>query len=517
MRTTFLSRTRRWIGASALALIIGLGGGSAFLAATSQQVTAQAVTPAAQITAPAVARCARLCRSRRGGEPGRGLDRRRERRGRRATSGARRAVQLQLPRPARELAVPRFLRAVRRPVRPGPRAASGGQQPRAPRHMMAAGSGFVISPDGYIVTNNHVVENATKVTVVFTDGNEMDAHRRRHRSAHRPRGGQDRRHQPAVRRVRRERGPRRRLGGCRRQSVRSRRHGDRRYRLGPRPRHRRLELGRLPADRRGGQHRQLRWPGLQPRRQGDRRQHRDLLAQRRQRRHRLRDPGRRPSRSIVDQLRDTGTVKRGFLGVSIQDVNRDLADSLGLEKTLGALVTQPTEGGPAAKAGLKSGDVIIAGGRRRDQQCPRPEPHHRGQGPGRDRRPQDLERRCREGRHGHARSARRSPSRLPQWPPAGSGRAGGSRRVERRPDAGAERRTVRASWSRTSTRTASRPTRALPSATPSSRSTTRTLRPPKSSRPRIAAVKGAGSGTALIKAERDGNVRFLGLPLDEQG
>ena len=40
---------------------------------------------------------------------------------------------------------------------------------------MAAGSGFVISADGYIVTNNHVVENATKVTVVFDDGDEKIA------------------------------------------------------------------------------------------------------------------------------------------------------------------------------------------------------------------------------------------------------------------------------------------------------------------------------------------------------
>src|SRR5688572_1659321 len=50
MRTNFLSRSRRWIAASALAIVVGLGGGTAFLAATSQSATAQ-IQPA-QITVP---------------------------------------------------------------------------------------------------------------------------------------------------------------------------------------------------------------------------------------------------------------------------------------------------------------------------------------------------------------------------------------------------------------------------------------------------------------------------------
>ena len=54
MRSTFLARTRKWIGASALAILVGLGGGTAFLA-TSMPMAAAQVTPAAQITAPAVA------------------------------------------------------------------------------------------------------------------------------------------------------------------------------------------------------------------------------------------------------------------------------------------------------------------------------------------------------------------------------------------------------------------------------------------------------------------------------
>src|SRR4029453_19191344 len=55
MRSNFLLRARKWIGASALAILVGIGGGTAFVATTSQLAVAQAkVTPAAQINVPAV-------------------------------------------------------------------------------------------------------------------------------------------------------------------------------------------------------------------------------------------------------------------------------------------------------------------------------------------------------------------------------------------------------------------------------------------------------------------------------
>jgi serine protease Do len=63
-------------------------------------------------------------------------------------------------------------------------------------------------------------------------------------------------------------------------------------------------------------------------------------------------------KQVAGQLIEKGSVTRGFLGVGIQDVTRDLADSVGLENPRGALVTEPSEGGPAEKAGIKSGDVI---------------------------------------------------------------------------------------------------------------------------------------------------------------
>ncbi len=62
--------------------------------------------------------------------------------------------------------------------------------------------------------------------------------------------------------------------------------------------------------------------------------------------------------AVVDQLRTDGKVTRGYLGVQIQPVTKDIADSLGLDKAKGALVNSTENGTPAAKAGLKSGDVI---------------------------------------------------------------------------------------------------------------------------------------------------------------
>lgn len=63
-------------------------------------------------------------------------------------------------------------------------------------------------------------------------------------------------------------------------------------------------------------------------------------------------------KNVVDQLRQFGETRRGWLGVRIQDVTEDLADALGLEEVAGALVTDVPEG-PAEVAGVKSGDVIL--------------------------------------------------------------------------------------------------------------------------------------------------------------
>ncbi len=62
---------------------------------------------------------------------------------------------------------------------------------------------------------------------------------------------------------------------------------------------------------------------------------------------------------VVEQLMQYGETRRGWLGVQIQSVTDDMAEALGLAKAQGALVASVTEKGPAASAGLKTGDVIV--------------------------------------------------------------------------------------------------------------------------------------------------------------
>jgi len=66
------------------------------------------------------------------------------------------------------------------------------------------------------------------------------------------------------------------------------------------------------------------------------------------------------ARTVMDQLIRGGKVQRGQLGVSIQPITSDLAQSLGLKDIKGVIVSSVTPGGPADKAGIKSGDVITA-------------------------------------------------------------------------------------------------------------------------------------------------------------
>jgi serine protease Do len=66
------------------------------------------------------------------------------------------------------------------------------------------------------------------------------------------------------------------------------------------------------------------------------------------------------AKRVVAQLKDKGAVTRGYIGVQVQPVTQDIADSMGLKTTSGALVAEPQSDGPAAKAGIKAGDVITS-------------------------------------------------------------------------------------------------------------------------------------------------------------
>src|SRR3569832_578916 len=173
MRSNFLARTRKWIGASALAILVRLGRGTAILAASSTKAAAQ-VSPVAQITTPDLTaqnpgfailvdavKPAVVSITVEGREKpptdlgqGQGND-----------------FNGQLP----DLPDDNFLKKFFQQFGGAPgRGPQGGPPPQG-RRFAAAGSGFIISGDGYIVTNNHVVENASKVTVTFDNGDQKSA------------------------------------------------------------------------------------------------------------------------------------------------------------------------------------------------------------------------------------------------------------------------------------------------------------------------------------------------------
>ncbi|HEX5280487.1 MAG TPA: DegQ family serine endoprotease [Micropepsaceae bacterium] len=66
------------------------------------------------------------------------------------------------------------------------------------------------------------------------------------------------------------------------------------------------------------------------------------------------------ARNVIAQLQKSGKIARGWIGIRIQPVSTDIAESVGLPKAQGALIAGMTENGPAAKAGIQNGDVVLS-------------------------------------------------------------------------------------------------------------------------------------------------------------
>jgi len=353
MRSSILKRTSRWLGASALALLVGIGGVSTAYVMTGQAATAQ-VQNAAQIIVPETIQpqsgFADLVEAvkpavvsilveaeesprnvqRRGGE-----------------------FNFNFPDLPEDHPFHDFFDQF------GDQFGRQGPRDRAPRHFMAAGSGFVISADGYIVTNNHVVENATKVTVVFDDGTEQVADI----------VGTDERTDLAVVKIEGSDLPFVKF------ETEQSRVGDWVVAVGnPFGLGGTVTVGVISGSGRniGGSN------------YGDFLQIDAAVNTGNSGGPAFNTKGEvvgvntaiySPNggnvgiafaipaatvKGIVGQLIDSGTVTRGYLGVGIQDVTRDIADGVGLSEDKGAIVSNVADDGPAGPAGVKSGDIITA-------------------------------------------------------------------------------------------------------------------------------------------------------------
>jgi serine protease Do len=249
-----------------------------------------------------------------------------------------------------------FFKRFGMPGMPGGRDRGGPQH----RYGLAQGSGFFISADGYVVTNNHVVENATDVKVVTDDGTEHDAKvigtdPKTDLALVKVTDGKDFPHVSFAANESRVGdwvvavGNPFGLGGTVTAGIISARGRD----IGAGPYDDFLQIDAPinkgnsggPAFNAGGEVIGVNTAIYSP------------------------SGGSvgigfaipaRTAQQVVASLMDHGKVVRGWLGVQIQPVTDEIASSIGLDKARGALVTEPQTDSPASKAGIKSGDTILS-------------------------------------------------------------------------------------------------------------------------------------------------------------
>src|SRR5882757_3183363 len=234
-----------------------------------------------------------------------------------------------------------------------------GPKPNAPRHVTSLGSGFIIDASGYIVTNNHVIEDSDQITVSLQDGTQMPA---------KVIGRDVKTDLALLKVVSRKPLPATRFGDSDKARI-----GDWVIAIGDpfgigstvtagivSARNRNINAGPYddfiqtdaPINRGNsggplfdmdgnviGINSQIYTPSGGSVGIG------------------FAIPA-NLAREVVGQLRQFGMARRGWIGVRIQPVTPEIAEGLGLPTSQGALVNDVTQGGPAAKAGLVNGDLV---------------------------------------------------------------------------------------------------------------------------------------------------------------
>jgi serine protease Do len=232
-------------------------------------------------------------------------------------------------------------------------------QPQKPQPQLSQGSGFLVSPDGYILTNAHVVKGADKITVVLNDGREMDAIL----------VGSDPHTDIAVIKIEGKDFPFLNLGDSEKIEI-----GEWVVAIGsPFQLDASVTAGIVSAIERHLKIADFESfiqtdAAINPGNSGGPLLNLEGEAIGINTAIFSRNGGHMgigfaiPSnmaKNIMLQIIDTGSVTRGFLGVSLQPVDKDIADAFNLSKPEGALISEVIKDSPADKANLKQGDIIL--------------------------------------------------------------------------------------------------------------------------------------------------------------